>query len=330
MTVCSTVLRRFAIIAAVSLSLQPTFVLAARGDFPCPDPYLDPRNDFCNPLRYISNTTISGIAFALVLAVGLIQTWLTYKRGAKYMLAMVIGCYTFALGIALRIGLHFQPQGTGLYIAEYLFVVLSPCAFIAATYVLLGRLAAFIDCDEYLIVRPRRITIAFVTSDIVTFLIQAAGGGVSASSRDLHTNEIGSHIFLAGLAAQLVSFIVFTIIFLLFLYRVYTRRQEIWNIDSNKAWYNDWRALGCALVISCIGILIRSVFRTIELSEGFAGPLATSEKLFYCLDTLPLFIAISVFIPFWPGRFIASTPITKQRSPQTSIELEDGKQPDGS
>lgn len=60
------------------------------------------------------------------------------------MLAMVIGCYSeltaisihvyglnalitkaFALGIALRIGLHFQPQGTGLYIAEYLFVVLS-------------------------------------------------------------------------------------------------------------------------------------------------------------------------------------------------------------
>lgn len=31
---------------------------------------------------------------ALVLAVGLIQTWLTYKRGAKYMLAMVIGCYS--------------------------------------------------------------------------------------------------------------------------------------------------------------------------------------------------------------------------------------------
>ncbi len=74
-------------------------------------------------------------------------------------------------------------------------------------------------------------------------------------------------IFLAGLAAQLASFIVFTIIFLLFLYRVYTRRQEIWNIDSNKAWYNDWRALGCALVISCIGILVRLLHSTQSPSD---------------------------------------------------------------
>lgn len=41
-----------------------------------------------------------------------------------------------------------------------------------------------------------------------------------------------------------------------------------------------------------------------ELGEGFQGPLTRSEPLFYGLDTLPLFIAISVYIPFWPGRFI--------------------------
>lgn len=42
----------------------------------------------------------------------------------------------------------------------------------------------------------------------------------------------------------------------------------------------------------------------VELSEGFQGRLATSEPFFYGLDTLPLFIAIAIYIPFWPGRFI--------------------------
>lgn len=47
-----------------------------------------------------------------------------------------------------------------------------PCAFIAANYVLLGRLARHIGAGQYLLVNPRRITLVFVSSDIITFLIQ--------------------------------------------------------------------------------------------------------------------------------------------------------------
>lgn len=42
----------------------------------------------------------------------------------------------------------------------------------------------------------------------------------------------------------------------------------------------------------------------IEIGEGWGGHLATTEYYFYALDTLPLFVAISVYIPFWPGRYI--------------------------
>ena len=53
---------------------------------------------------------------------------------------------------------------------------------------------------------------------------------------------------------------------------------------------------------------IRSVYRTIELSQGFEGPIATNEGFFYGLDTLPLFVAVVVYCPFWPGRFIPPSP----------------------
>jgi len=59
------------------------------------------------------------------------------------------------------------------------------------------------------------------------------------------------------------------------------------------------------------------LYRTIELSEGFGGKLTRSEPFFYGLDTLPLFIAIVVFVPFWPGRFI-SEPV-KLDSPTGSV-----------
>lgn len=111
------------------------------------------------------------------------------------MLAMVIACYSayhkimvvkssrphmvltflaFATGLGLRFGLHAQPESKGIYIAEYLFVVLSPCGFIAANYVLLGRLSRWMKGDKHLWISPTRITLVFVMSDVVTFLIQVS------------------------------------------------------------------------------------------------------------------------------------------------------------
>lgn len=55
---------------------------------------------------------------------------------------------------------------------QYLFVTLSPCGFIAAEYVLLGRMAKWLGGDRHLLIRPQRITLAFVLSDVTTFLIQ--------------------------------------------------------------------------------------------------------------------------------------------------------------
>ena len=72
------------------------------------------------------------------------MTFATLKWGGRYMLAMVIGAYSssllpsiksssfhsgqrlaFSVGLGLRYGLHAHPESKGIYIAEYLFIVLS-------------------------------------------------------------------------------------------------------------------------------------------------------------------------------------------------------------
>jgi hypothetical protein len=78
----------------------------------------------------------------------------------------------YALGIAFRFGLHSNPDSSTLYILYYLFVTLSPCGFIAAEYVLLGRMARWLGGDRHLLITPRRITLVFVLSDVTTFLTQ--------------------------------------------------------------------------------------------------------------------------------------------------------------
>jgi hypothetical protein len=147
------------------------------------------------------------------------------------------------------------------------FVVLSPCAFIAGNYILLGRLSRHLNTGSLLAVSPTRITRIFVASDITTFLIQATGGSISTAN-DINTAITGSHIFLAGLVLQLASYTFFTCVYLVWLTKVY-KNKEVWEISKtfaadgtpleggNYRWWRDWRALAGALILSCIGILVR-------------------------------------------------------------------------
>ncbi|CAE6422644.1 unnamed protein product [Rhizoctonia solani] len=292
-------------------------VQAARPGLPPPgDPFVDPYNDPYNPLRYIPSNVLTGVSFALYFITATALALCMKKWGARWMLCLVIGSYTFSLGLGLRFGLAKDPHSRGVYIAEYLFVVLSPCAFLAADYIILGRLVAHLDAGRYLFIRPERVMKIFLASDLFSFAVQACGGGMSTTN-DLDKLRIGQKLFLTGLALQLASFALFSALYIVFLVRVYKSAPEIWHHNPPVPWHRNWKTLAAALALSCVGILIRSVFRTIELSEGFRGHLATTESLFYGLDTYPLFVAVAIYVPFWPGRFItqADGEATRRGSP---------------
>ncbi|KZS97965.1 RTA1-like protein [Sistotremastrum niveocremeum HHB9708] len=304
------------------LATLVSLVLAKKSQqLPCAaNPYVDPKDDPCNAIGYITNNTLTAIAFSLYVLVAFFMTFATVRWGAKYMLSMTIGAYTMALGLAFRFGMHQHPDSKGMYIVEYLFVVLSPCAFIAADYVLLGRLSRYLKTGQYLLVRPERITKYFIASDVTTFLIQAAGGSLSISSNDAKGALTGSRIFLAGLCIQAASFFTFTCIFLRWARLVRKNEPAIWTRDAHLPWYRDWRTLARAQFFSCIGILIRSGYRVAELSQGFDGPLTINEGDFYGLDTLPLFLAIAIYVPFWPAHYIPRDALTRAQEPVPEAE----------
>jgi hypothetical protein len=89
-------------------------------------------------------------------------------------------------------------------------------------------------------------------------------------------------------------------------------------------WRRNWHALAGALTVSCVGIIVRSGYRCAEFAQGPRGHLATSEGFFYGLDTLPLFVAIAVYVFFWPGRFIPYMPAGElvQKTSQETLPLQ--------
>lgn len=198
----------------------------------------------------------------------------------------------------------------------YLFVVLSPAFYLAMNYIVYGRLlAAMTGLDRndkaskkarspYSPLPPRLYTAVFVISDVVTFLIQAAGGGMQ-TSRVYTTIQTGNKVFLAGVILQMISYIFFTIL-MAFAHMRLIR-------DDSSTYGFTLRGLGrrrpallmlYCLYVSSVCIIIRCIYRVIEMAQGYGGQLYSNELYTFFLDALPLLIAIGIWAFIWPGTLI--------------------------
>ncbi|KAL7414267.1 RTA1 like protein-domain-containing protein [Mrakia frigida] len=281
------------------LALLPS-TLAADADVPLNDDGTPKRNI----LGFIPSIPLAVITAGvyLVIALCLVARWFPYRLGMMWWL--IGGCIAYAGGMALRVKIHDDPYTLGLYIASTLLVLLSPVFFILVDYMLFSRLVAAMEMERHLFIRARWVSKIFVISDCVTFFLQISGGGMGASES---MAQLGTNISLVGIIAQLASFVIFIVLVLHFGWKIQRHEPAIWN--SNGAGNTEWKRLYYALLWTCIGYLIRSVFRSIELSQGHDGYLHTHENWLYGLDSLPLAAAMVVFIPIYPGQYIGDRAI---------------------
>ncbi|KAG9079547.1 hypothetical protein FRC06_007667, partial [Ceratobasidium sp. 370] len=214
----------------------------------------------------------------------------THEYRAAYMITLIVSAAIYAGGCYMRTVFAKDPHTLNKFIAMHSAIVLSPCGFIATVYMLLGRLARHLHADDLLLLRPTIITKVYVTSDILTLLMQATGGGMGATQSQ-STRDLGAKIFLIGFIAQCVSFVSYLLIFVLFVHRMRTWRAPQWRSRPDGQ-FRHWTTLMWAIALCCIMITIRTVYRTIEAAQGLEGYLATHEPYFYLLDCIPLWIGI--------------------------------------
>lgn len=269
-----------------------------------PDSYLD----------YVPNLG-GNLALALIYTIlASAISWHTFRTGAKldkWALCLPIGASIEALGFWLRLPMRTSQHNEPLYTVMYMFVVLAPAAFLAFNYILFGRLTAALEGNKpsqvarrspYSFIPPRWVKLIFVTSDICTFCVQASGGGMQ-TSQDYNTSQLGNKIFLAGVSAQGASYMLFTALVLvahLRLLRRFGTRFSPFNFRNEPT-----VILLDLLYISSAGIIVRSVYRIIEMAQGYGGYLYSREIFTFLLDALPLVIAIGVWALYWPGLLIS-------------------------
>lgn len=225
------------------------------------------------------------VLFALVTAH---QGYIMFRHKTWYWMPFWLGGVFEVVGYIVRIKSRDEPSEVGLYAVQTLFILLPPAMFSASLYMTLGRLLLYIDAEFTSIIPARFMTKLFVTGDVMSFLLQGAGGGLQGSSDEYR--DAGKWVTIGGLVIQLLFFGGYVITKSFAYHKL---RKLNWRTDFPGKF--KWPILIWTLYCSSVLILVRSIFRVIEYAQGYDGYLMSHEIYMYIFDALLMFICMLLF-----------------------------------
>lgn len=146
---------------------------------------------------------------------------------------------------------------------QALLILLAPILFAASVYMILGRLIRATGAESYAIIRVTRITKIFVGGDILCFLIQAMGAGMLSGADSKKSKDRGQNVILCGLILQIIIFLLFLFVAIIFHKRLRIRPTGK-TLDASITWE---RMLSQLYIVSVL-ITTRNLFRVIEYAAG--------------------------------------------------------------
>ncbi|KAF1361124.1 RTA1-domain-containing protein [Lizonia empirigonia] len=255
------------------------------------------------PYRYHPSRTaaiIFVVAFALTTV---LHTFQVCKRRTWYFIPLVVGGIFEVVGYVGRLLSTNDLWALGPFIMQSLLLLIAPALFAASIYIVLGRIILLVDGEQYSLIRRKWLTKVFVTGDVISFLVQAGGGGIQAAG-SLTLLHAGEKIIVVGLFLQLTFFGFFIVVAGLFHYRFTeamtrsSRASPCYATTQNPSMNTQklpWRHHMYVLYIASGLIMVRSVFRVVEYLQGNNGYLLRHEVYLYIFDALFMLVVMCLF-----------------------------------
>ncbi|KAF2874571.1 RTA1 like protein-domain-containing protein [Massariosphaeria phaeospora] len=265
-----------------------------------PGPYGFVPPDACNAIWAYSPSFPAAVTFSTLFGLlTLSQIVLAFIFRKRFCWVMVMGCsWELVAFITRSLGSRDQ-QSLGYAYPSLLLFLLAPLWINAFVYMTAGRLIwTFHPAKKVFGVKATSIGKYFVWLDIVSFLIQCAGGVMLSPEQGSKIMDIGKTVYMSGLGAQQFFIVLFLILIIRF--HIDTLRLEQRDsLRSNKKC--KWVTYALYIVLALI--TMRIGFRLAEFSGGMGAdnPLPNEEKYSLILDAAPMVLAIFVLTVVHPG-----------------------------
>ncbi|KAF3914519.1 hypothetical protein AA313_de0208503 [Arthrobotrys entomopaga] len=245
----------------------------------------------------------SAIAFLVLFGLSTLgHVYASFKGRHYWYLCFSLGTIAEMIGWGGRLWSSQCPYNNTAFLMQISTLIFAPAFFTGGIYYILKQ---FIDISgrRYSLIPPRLYLWIFITVDVLSLAIQAAGGGLAsaASGRPGGNTQTGTNIMVAGVIFQMASITVFCCFYGAFLWK--SR-----SVQLEKAIM--WLTYATMLSVTCI--YIRSIYRTIELLQGWNGYLITTQRYFIALDGAMMVIAVGVYNIVHPALLLPS-PRDKKR-----------------
>ncbi|EEB05571.1 sphingoid long-chain base transporter RSB1 [Schizosaccharomyces japonicus yFS275] len=213
-------------------------------------------------------------------------------------LVPLIGTVGEIVGWIGRLYSHSHVFSNNSFLTNFIALCIAPVFYTAQIYTTLQYLVRIYGPD-FSWLSPKLYTIVFVGSDIISLIVQAIGGAIAGSAdQGSSTMKLGGNITLAGICFQLLSVMCFFIFGLDFASRYRKHKPYRTTVVAGSPEASDLnpepsksRKVGYqTLFISTVLVLIRSIYRVIELGDGWDGYVISHEVYFAVFDFIPMFI----------------------------------------
>lgn len=244
--------------------------------------------------------------------------------------AMAMGCALEILGYVGRlVSWENQWSETG-FLTQIVCLTIAPAFMAGGIYLCLRRIVRVFGTEASRI-KPVMYTRIFIPCDVLSLVLQAIGGAYASLQSQKHEDPTpGNNIMVAGLTVQAFTLLAFTTISVDFGMRTWRRYKRFGPATLSQdprmvelRGSRRFKGFLFAIALATILIFWRSVFRVVELSEGWQGELIRMQDLFIAFEgvlILVAVIALNIYHPAFCFTDIFSSTRGEEKKP-VDIEL---------
>jgi len=277
------------------------------------------------PTRWICITFI--VLFSATTIIHLFQA--LFIRPRKYWIIPTLALCGIGeiIGWSGRLWDSINSRNDTAYLIQITTTIIAPVFLTAALYNILAIIIRTVG-EEYSRLKPKTYLKIFVTIDVISLVVQAAGGGL-ASGSSISTSRLGSNIILAGIIFQLVALLFFTVLAVEVIYRLRSNKplkkydpvsQARSRGSSSESIPPSFLAeksefampksrinlMIIGLSIATVLVVVRSFYRTAELADGWHGIIIRTQIYFDVFDATPIVLALFTLNLFSPAFLLRS------------------------
>ncbi|KAJ5960428.1 uncharacterized protein N7479_007578 [Penicillium vulpinum] len=260
----------------------------------------------------------AGIAYCTLFGLSMILHTVQFIWKRQWWASVfTVGCLAEVIGWAGRTWSAKCPYNGTAFLMQISTLIIAPTFYTAGIYILLGRFIQLLG-PKSSIMKPNLYLWIFCTCDVISLVIQAIGGGMASGEADkINGNtDPGTHIMVAGIVFQLASITIFVFCAVDFIRRT-MRNHLLQSVNGSVI------PLFAAMILSIICIYIRSIYRTIELSQGWDGYLISHESYFIALDGAMMVVSVVVFNVLHPGWMLPNEKSDVYKTERTLVDQPD-------